>query len=334
MATKSFQEDTRPGSSDTDPGSRLMPTNQKSEVNEETGWRGQLQAESKTWYPSSARRRKSTNLVTIPFFLYVAIFLLTPTAIVISGAFTSAQGGFTLKNLARLGEQNTLESLGTSVFVSIASALIGAVVGALACYALVARSSQTGLLRRLINAVSSVLAQFGGVMLAFAFIATIGINGIGTQILFATTGIQLDPNWLASLPGLVLVYCYFQIPLMIIVFLPAMDSLRPQWKEATLNLGGSTWDYWFRVAGPILWPRFLGAFLLLFSNAFSAYATAAALFTQRSILVPLMIQSALRNEQDVGQNGFAQSLALLMVVVVAVVMTAYAQLQKRTAKWE
>lgn len=164
LATKSFQEDTRPRSSDTNPGSRPIPTDQKSEVNRGTGWRGQLQAESKTWYPSSGRRRKSTNLVTIPFFLYVAVFLLTPTAIVIAGAFTSAQGGFTLTNLARLGEQNTLESLGTSVFVSIASALIGAVVGALACYALVARSSQTGLLRRLINAVSSVLAQFGGVI--------------------------------------------------------------------------------------------------------------------------------------------------------------------------
>ena len=105
-------------------------------------------------------------------------------------------------------------------------------------------------------------------MLAFAFIATIGINGIGTQILFATTGIQLDPNWLASLPGLVLVYCYFQIPLMIIVFLPAMDSLRPQWKEATLNLGGSTWDYWFRVAGPILWPDSSAPFCCYFPTHF------------------------------------------------------------------
>ncbi|MDD7542223.1 MAG: ABC transporter permease subunit [Mobiluncus porci] len=277
---------------------------------------------------------RSTDFVTVPFFLYVAVFLLTPTLIVVIGAFTSATGGFTLMNLSKLGEPNTLSSLGTSVFVSVASALIGSIVGALACYALVSRSSQTGLVRRLINAVSSVLAQFGGVMLAFAFIATIGINGIGTQLLFAATGYQLDPNWLASLPGLVLIYCYFQIPLMIIVFLPAMNSLRPQWKEATVNLGGTTWDYWSKVAGPILWPRFLGAFLLLFANAFSAYATAAALFTQRAILLPLMIQGALRNEQDIGQNGFAQSLALLMVVVVALVMTGYAQLQKRTAQWE
>lgn len=279
-------------------------------------------------------RAGRAGLVTLPFFAYVALFLLTPTLIVVAGAFTGAAGEFTWGNLAKLAEPNTVESLATSIMVSAISAVIGAVVGALACYALVSLSAQNGLLRRLVSALSSVLAQFGGVMLAFAFIATIGINGIGTQLLAATTGYHLDPNWIATLPGLVLIYSYFQIPLMVIVFIPAMDSLRPQWREATVNLGGSTWDYWSKVAGPILWPRFLGAWLLLFANAFSAYATAAALFTQRSILIPLMIQGALRNEQDIGQNGFAQSLALLMVVVVAIVMSAYAWLQRRTAKWE
>ena len=36
-----------------------------------------------------------------------------------------------------------------------------------------------------------------------------------------------------------------------------------------------------RVACPILAPRFISAFLLLFASAFSAYATAAALFSQQ-----------------------------------------------------
>ena len=46
---------------------------------------------------------------------------------------------------------------------------------------------------------------------------------------------------LGALPGLALVYTYFQIPLMVIVFLPALDGIRPQWREATASLGGSTW---------------------------------------------------------------------------------------------
>ncbi len=131
----------------------------------------------------------------------------------------------------------------------------------------------------MVSAISSALAQFGGVMLAFAFIATIGINGIGTMLIKTLTGYTVNPNWLSSLPGLVTIYCYFQIPLMIIIFLPAVDSIRPQWREACESLGGNTFQYWTRVACPILAPRFISAFLLLFASAFSAYATAAALFS-------------------------------------------------------
>lgn len=272
-------------------------------------------------------------LTTVPFFVYVALFLVLPTVIVVWGAFSSPAGGFTLENLAKLATPNVAQAFATSVWVSAASATIGAVVGAVVSYLLVTLNPD-GFGKRLMLALSSVLAQFGGVMLAFAFIALLGINGIATLLLRDTIGFQVDPNWLASLTGLIIIYCYFQIPLMIIVFVPAVSNIRPQWREANVTLGGSTWNYWLRVAGPILWPRFLGAWLLLFANAFSAFATAAALFTQRSILVPLMIQSALRNEQDTGLNGVAQALALLMVLVVAVVMAFYAWLQRRTARWE
>ena len=209
------------------------------------------------------------------------------------------------------------------------SALIGAVVGAVASYALVIGGKPNGLLRRMVSAISSVLAQFGGVMLAFAFIATIGINGVGTMLIRQLTGLTVNPNWLSSLPGLITVYCYFQIPLMIIIFLPAVDLIRPQWREACESLGGNTFQYWTRVAGPILVPRFLSALLLLFASAFSAYATAAALFSQRSILVPLMIQGAMRNEMDPNQQGFAQVLAFAMIIVVALVMMLSHAVEKR-----
>ena len=121
---------------------------------------------------------------------------------------------------------------------------------------------------------------------------------------------------------------------MIIIFLPAVDSIRPQWREACESLGGNTFQYWTRVACPILAPRFISAFLLLFASAFSAYATAAALFSQRSILVPLMIQSAMRNEMDPNQQGFAQVLAFAMIIVVAIVMLLSHAVEKRAGRWQ
>jgi putative spermidine/putrescine transport system permease protein len=272
-------------------------------------------------------------LGTVPFFAYVTVFLIIPTLVVVIGAF-AGDGGFTLSNLRALTDSYILAAFGRSIALSAVTALIGAVLGALLAYALVT-AKPNGILRRMVTAASGVLAQFGGVTLAFAFIATIGLSGFVTVFLREDLGVDLYANgvWLFELPGLILVYTYFQIPLMVIVFLPALDGIRPQWREATESLGGSTWQYWTRVAGPLLAPAFLGSTLLLFANAFSAYATAAALVSQGNPIIPLQIRSALTSEVVLGQQNLGKAMALGMVVVVAVVMSLYALLQRRTARW-
>ena len=273
-------------------------------------------------------------LGSLPFLAYVGLFLLAPTVIVAAGAFTDAANRPTLANIRVLGRPTVVDSFVNSIVLSAASAVIGAVLGAVLAWVVVT-GNPDGALRRAATAVCGVLAQFGGVTLAFAFIATVGLSGFVTVFLRDRLGFDLYANgvWLFELPGLVLVYTYFQIPLMVIVFLPALDGIRPQWREATESLGGSTWQYWTRVAGPLLAPAFLGSALLLFANAFSAYATAAALVSQGNPIIPLQIRSALTSEVVLGQQNVGKAMALGMVVVVGVVMWLYALLQKRTARW-
>ncbi|MGD0195707.1 MAG: ABC transporter permease [Candidatus Dormibacteria bacterium] len=268
----------------------------------------------------------------IPFFVYVAAFLVLPTTIVVAGAFAGTDGP-TLANVSALTQPYIIDSFIHSVVLSAASAAIGAVVGAMLAYAL-ASGNPDGVIRRVVTSACGVLSQFGGVTLAFAFIATIGGAGFITLWL-QEHGINIYANgvWLYQLSGLVLVYTYFQIPLMVIVFLPALDGIRPQWREATANLGGNSWHYWRHVAGPLLMPAFLGCLLLLFANAFSAYATAAALINQGGIIVPLQISNALSSEVGLAQANVASSLALAMVVIVVGVTALYSWLQHRTARW-
>ena len=282
--------------------------------------------------PKGRRRLPLAWLGAVPFLAYVAIFLLLPTAIVVLGAFGGPSGP-TLANLKALTEDYVIASFQKSIELSAASSIIGAVFGSLLAYAIVSgRPDST--LRRVVTSASGVLAQFGGVTLAFAFIATIGGEGLITVFL-AGHGIDIGSDvWLFELPGLTLVYAYFQIPLMVLVFLPALDGIRPQWREATDTLGGTGWHYWRYVAGPILWPAFLGATLLLFANAFSAYATVAALVSQGGIIVPLQIANALTSEVGLGNENLGKALALGMVVIVSIVMSLYVLLQRKSAKWQ
>ena len=278
------------------------------------------------------RRHSPTWLGAVPFLAYVGIFLLLPTAIVMIQAFNS-EGRFSLINFREMSKGYIADAFVNSLILSAVSAVIGAVLGALLAYAVVAGRSD-GWTRRSTTSFSGVLAQSGGVTLAFAFIATIGGAGFVTVFL-KNHGLDIYANgiWLFQLRGLVLVYAYFQIPLMVLVFLPALDGVRVQWREATATLGGTTWDYWRHVAIPLLTPPFLGATLLLFANAFSAYATAAALITQGGIIVPLQIRTALTSEVSLGRENIGKALALGMIVMVAVVMSLYYLLQRRTARW-
>ena len=222
-----------------------------------------------------------------------------------------------------------------SLEISAKTAIAGAILGGLFAWAIV-NGKPGGYFYRVAVALSSVLAQFGGVMLTFAFLATFGFNG-----LIANVALKIAPNsflagsaWLYGMTGLTILYTFFQIPLMVLVFLPTLENLKPQWREASDALGGKAYEYWLRIGIPILTPSFAGAALLLFVNSFSAYATAATLINLSDFLTPLEIATALTSETGGANPAEAKSLSFFMVIVVIIAMTFYALLRRRVSKWE
>jgi putative spermidine/putrescine transport system permease protein len=275
-------------------------------------------------------------LGVLPFLLLSGLFLLWPTFNVVYGAFFSDEGNFSLDYVLNTIKDDAFKiPFIHSLQVSFWSSLVGGLIGALFAWA-ISTGKPDGVARRFVLAAGGVLAQFGGVMLAFAFFATFGFNGFVTSLAlkYSETNFLASPNWLYELFGLGVVYTFFQIPLMFIVFLPAVENLKPQWREASEGLGGSSKDYWFRIGFPVLFPSFLGGLLLLFVNAFSAYATAAALISQGTIIAPLSIGNALSSETGGASAPLAKTLSLYMVVVVVLVMAIYTLLRKRVSKWE
>jgi len=284
--------------------------------------------------PRVRRRPGLAWLGLLPFSVHVVLFLAVPALIAVGSGFFDAAGRPTLANLAAFTDPSILRAFGASAALSAVSAVIGAVVGAVVCWALSALRPD-GLVRSMIDSAASVLAQFGGVMLAFAFIATIGAQGLVTAWLITTFHWDVNANgaFLYTVPGLVIPYLYFQVPLMVLTFMPAFEGVKTQWGEAAATLGASRATYWRRIALPVLAPAFWGSLLLLFANGFSSFATAAALISQGGI-VPLTIRQQLTSETIIGLQNVAGVLALGMVVVMAVVMGAYALLQRRAARWQ
>ncbi|SEM95024.1 ABC transporter permease [Nonomuraea pusilla] len=263
-------------------------------------------------------------LGALPLLAFFALVFGIPAAVLVAGALT-AGGEPSLANITQSLQGGYLTAMAGSVKLSAVVAVLGAVLGTLLAQAVV--TSRSTLLRESVLTASGVLANFGGVPLAFFWIATLGNSGVVSGLVGLPTG-ALYTFW-----GLVVVYLYFAVPLMVLVMAPALDGLRPQWREAAANNGATAWHYWRLVALPVLTPAMLGGVVLLFGSAFSAYATANAMVGTVVPLVTLKIASALTGDVLVGHENIALALSLDMVVVAGLVMAVYLPLQRRTSRW-
>jgi len=284
------------------------------------------------WRP--ALRGARTLAGVVPFFVYILLFLGIPAAAIAVGAFQDPDTGqFTLSNIHTATHGIYLHGFLITTELSVITSVVPGLCGLLIGYAIYT-ARRGAILRRVAITASGVFANFGGVPLAFLFIATLGTTGLATHWL---TAIGFNPYEngfnLYDLGGVALVYLYFQIPLMVLIILPAFEGLRPAWREAAQNMGAGTWQYWRRIGGPVLMPSFLGCLLLLFGSAFSAYATAEALTSGTIPLTAIQIGSFLNGNVLAGQQNVGKALGLGMVLIIAVLMVFYALLQRRAARW-
>lgn len=268
-----------------------------------------------------------------PFFLFALLFLILPTGFLFVGSFQDADGNFTLQNIVNLFQPSIRNAYWISIKVSLASALLGALIGFFLAYAVV-MGGLPKWLRPMVMTFSGVASNFAGVPLAFAFLATLGPTGLVTALLMeyfdfnlTRAGFRVVSTW-----GLILAYLYFQIPLMVLILAPALDGLKKEWREASAILGASGWQYWRYVALPVLWPSLLGTTILLFANAFGAIATAYALTGSLLNLVTIQLYAQIRGDVLHDQNlGYA--LAFGMILITGLSNGAYIWLRVRSDRW-
>jgi putative spermidine/putrescine transport system permease protein len=279
-----------------------------------------------------ARRTYPAWLGLVPFFVVAGMFILAPVMYLVIGSFQDNAGQTTLENYGALTTPSVANAFKISIEISLVTAIVGGIFGFLLAYAVILG----GLPRFLRNALmtfSGVASNFAGVPLALAFIFTLGQAGIVTVLL---KGAGVNPYaegfTIYSKIGLELVYLYFQFPLMVLIIAPAIDGLKPEWREAAENLGASPRQYWQRVALPILFPTILGTMILLFGNAFGAQATAYQLTGGTLPIVPVIIGAQISG--DVLHNpGLGYAMAMGMVLIMGVSIAVYQLLQRRAERW-
>ena len=281
----------------------------------------------------SRRLRSALDLLgTLPYFLFVGVFLVIPVVVTAAKAFVGQDGSFTLDNFRALAEPQYLNAFSNSINLSLVTSVIGAVIGLVLGWALINVQGPVWL-ERATTSLAAVASQMGGPPLAYAFIAFIGAQGVLTVFLRDLFGFELNEVLpISSFWGIVTAYLYFQIPLMTILSIPALKGIRREWQEGGMSLGAGRTRILFTVTLPILAPSLIGGFLLLFANAFSGYAAAYAMAGSGANLVPILIGFFLSGNVLVNQ-GLASALITGMVAIMLIAMGLRALLLRRATKW-
>ncbi len=283
---------------------------------------------------ASFRRSFSFDWVgLLPFTAFVTVFLLLPAWAIVYRGLTDGGGAFTLSNVLNLGNPTILQAYRSTVLVSVITAVSGGVIGGGLAWAITVGRIPDWI-RNAVLSFSGVAANFAGLPLVFAFIALLGRVGLLNQLL-RPTGMVIDPQtFLYGFWGLCIVYTYFQIPLMVLIMVPALDGLRREWREAAENLGATRAQYWRYVGVPILMPAILGAVALLFANAFSTYVTASALLGPigQTFAITIVVANQF-NTDTFGDPGLGYALALSMIAVIVVTVMIYTYSRSRAERW-
>lgn len=274
----------------------------------------------------------SAWLGLVPFLVFCLAFEFIPILFLLRGSFIDkTTQGLTFNHYLQMGRTIYTNSFINSIKISGLTAMIGVVLGSIIGYAIYRWPSEK--LRQTLISLSDVTTNFAGAPLAFAFIIILGMNGVITQFLIRYFNYSLYPKFsIYSFSGLMLAYIYFQLPLMVLLIIPAFSAIKDEWKESAESLGASNFEFWRRIGLPVLMPSMFAGFTLLFANAFGAYATAYTLVESQLSLVTLQIGYMIAGEVR-HDPGIGMAMAILSLIVMGLSIGIYQLTTIRARRW-
>jgi putative spermidine/putrescine transport system permease protein len=267
-----------------------------------------------------------------PFLVFCLVFEIVPVLFLVRGSFVEKETGvFTFSHYTDLQHPLYINSFINSISLSGLTALIGICLGTMIGYAIYRWPSER--VREILITLSDVTTNFAGAPLAFAFVVILGLNGVITQFLLKYFHYELYPDFsIYSFSGLILAYVYFQLPLMVLLILPAFAGIKKEWQESAQSLSANTFQFWWHIGIPVLIPSLIAGFTLLFANAFGAYATAYTLVQAKLSLVTLQIGYMIAGEVRADQ-GIGMAMAVLSLFIMGLSIGIYQAATSRARRW-
>ena len=259
--------------------------------------------------------------LAIPYVIWMALFVVAPIIMVVIYAFSSADGGFTLANFARMGTYAVVFTR------SFKLALIATVICLAIGYPVSYMMSKEGPQFQRIAMVLIMLPMWMNFLLrTYSWMSILENNGLLNQ-LFQKIGLialynqifgtDLQFFRLINTQGaVVLGMVYNYLPFMILPIYSVIVKLDRSLIEAARDLGANTFNVFRRVILPLSLPGVLSGITMVFVPSVSTFAISKMLGGGTEMMLGDLIEQQFLGGAYNPQLGAAISLVMMIIVVV------------------
>ncbi len=273
--------------------------------------------------------RKLARL-TIPYVIWMALFVVAPIVMVVIYAFTSAEGGFTLSNFTNM------EIYGVVFLRSFRLAFVATVICLLIGYPLSYAMSKEGPRFQRLAMVFIMLPMWMNFLLrTYSWMSILENNGLLNQ-LFRAVGLLdlLGVEYVISLynrlsgadiqffhmidtqGAVVLGMVYNYLPFMILPIYSVIIKLDHSLIEAARDLGANSYNVFRRVILPLSLPGVLSGITMVFVPSVSTFAISKMLGGGTEMLLGDLIEQQFLGGAYNPQLGAAISLVMMLIVII------------------
>jgi len=232
---------------------------------------------------------------SIPYAIFLAVFVILPLFLVMVYAFQDAEGHFTFDNIAKFfSDADAMNTFALSLEVAIENTAICLLLGYPAAWILANRNYNR-------SAVTVVL-----------FILPMWINALmrtlATAELFNTLGVSLGKGTL--LFGM----AYDYLPFMIYPIYNILSKMDHSYAEAAEDLGATPWKVFWKVTMPLSMPGVSSGVLMVFMPTVSTFAISEFLTNNKIKLFGTIIQENINSSSW----NYGAALAFIMLIIIGI----------------
>lgn len=261
------------------------------------------------------------RLLLAPATLLMVVVFLAPFALLVLMGFWSQPPGSlnldptpTLENYARIfSDDFFLRGLWTTVWLSVLSTALSALLGLPVAYFVVKRAGRA---RGLIMALLLMPLVSGALLPTLGLVNLLSTLGVVNGALKMLGLIPSSLELLGNTTGIVIGLLQSFLPLMVLPLVTVLDKLPDDYEDAAMSLGAPRWRVWSRVLLPLCAPGLVAGSLLVFCAALTSFVTPQILGQGK---VATFATMAYQQASLVLDWPLASALAVVMLLMLAAI---------------